>query len=78
MSSTEVILDARGEQCPVPSLKVEQFLKAHPGHGPFSVLVDHRASVESLEVIAALYGWQLEVEESRGEWCVRFVAGSRP
>ena len=71
---SEPILDARGELCPVPSLKVEQHIKALAERTPFRVLVDHRASVESLEMIAALYGWRLEVEETRGEWCVRFVS----
>jgi TusA-related sulfurtransferase len=73
MSSTEVVLDARGELCPVPSLKVEQFVKANPARASFSVLVDHRASVESLEVIASRYGFRMEVQEAQGEFRVRFV-----
>jgi len=78
VSSTEVVIDARGELCPTPSLKVEQFLKASGGQSPFSVLVDDRASVESLERIASFHGFRVEVQEERGESCVRFIPRDAP
>jgi hypothetical protein len=54
-------------------LKVEQFLKTSGARSPFSVLVDDRASVESLERIASFHGFRVEVQEGRGESCVRFI-----
>ena len=73
MTLEEPVLDARGELCPGPVLKVEGFLRRNPGRAPFSVLVDHRAAAESLESLALLHGWRLEVEQQAGECRVRFL-----
>jgi TusA-related sulfurtransferase len=71
--SGEPVVDARGELCPGPVLKVEGFLRRSTARAPFRVLVDHRASAEALAAVAFRHRFRLELEDSEGELSVRFV-----
>jgi len=68
----ERILDVRGDLCPGPALRVEEFLEQNRERAPFTVLGDHRPTLESLELLAARHGWSVEFEEEGGDWKVRF------
>jgi TusA-related sulfurtransferase len=70
----ENVLDVRGDMCPGPALRVEQFLKANASKAPFSVIGDHRPTLESLELLAERFGWTLEFRQEGGDWRVFFTA----
>jgi TusA-related sulfurtransferase len=77
--SGETLVDVRGELCPVPAMRVERFLKANAERRPFTVIGDHRPSLESLALLVDRYGWQLEFEPAGdGDWRVRFRPASLP
>jgi TusA-related sulfurtransferase len=74
MSDAGAVLDVRGEMCPMPSLRVEQFLKTHASNEPFSVLGDHLPTLESLELLAMRYGWNVAFEQAAdGNWRAGFT-----
>lgn len=71
---SEETIDVRGEICSMPELRVEKFLKENAARAPFTVIVDHRPTLESIRELAARHGWACEVrEERRGEWHLRFT-----
>jgi len=74
MSSTGAVIDVRGEMCPLPSLRVEKFLRTHASGEPFSVIGDHLPTLESLELLAARHGWTVAFDqEPDGNWRAQFT-----
>lgn len=66
-----MIIDVRGEMCPVPAIRVEKHLKG--AQEPFTVVGDHLPTIESLQLLAVRYGWKVEfVQDPSGDWKANF------
>lgn len=67
---SEETVDVRGEVCSMPELKVEKFLRS--ARAPFTVLGDHRPTMESIRDLASRAGWACEIErDEAGNWRAR-------
>lgn len=74
MTGPNTVIDVRGEMCPMPSLRVEQFLKTHASGASFIVVGDHLPTLESLELLAARHGWSVAFEQADdGDWRAVFT-----
>ena len=71
--SDRPVVDVRGECCPVPALRVEDHIKSG-GRVAFTVLGDHRPTLESLPLLAVRLGWDCELkEDGNGGWLAEFT-----
>lgn len=63
------VVDVRGETCPVPSLRLQEFLASNPSRAPFTVVGDHLPSMESMRHVAERAGWACEfAQRADGAW----------
>lgn len=67
MSSDEILVDARGHRCPVPTLRLRRALEAAPAGGRVRLLVDDPLARIDVPHFAAAVGAQVleqaEVED---------------
>ncbi len=56
-----VIVDARGKQCPIPVIETKKAFEAMGGKGSVKTLVDNNTAVENLKRFAATLGAKAEV-----------------
>jgi selenium metabolism protein YedF len=61
-------IDARGKPCPQPVLLVKK--AADAGDPTFSILVDNRAAVENVKRYGEKSGYDVQVAELQGHWCI--------
>lgn len=67
MCSEEILVDARGHRCPVPTLKLRRALEAAPAGGRVRLLADDPLARIDVPHFAAAAGAQvLEQTESAG------------
>ena len=67
MSSDEILVDARGHRCPVPTLKLRRALEAAPAGGRVRLLADDPLARIDVPHFAAAVGAQvLEQAETEG------------
>lgn len=76
MSDTKLVIDARGDACPLPVVKTLKALGALGGPGEVETLVDNQIAVENLSRMAASKGCVFASEQTgEKEWrCVTTAA----
>jgi hypothetical protein len=66
-------IDVRGEVCPVPAIRVQQFIRGNPHEPSFIVRGDHLPAMESMEAIAARHRFTCAFERAPdGDWIATF------
>ena len=65
----EVILDCRGEACPIPLVKSENAMKELASGDVLIVQIDHSCAMKNVPEWARKEGHNVEIEEvDDGEW----------
>jgi tRNA 2-thiouridine synthesizing protein A len=76
---TEVVVDARGHRCPVPSLKLQKALeRAAPGSTVTLLADDPLARIDVPHLIGSGPHDLVSVNEADGVLSFRVVTGARP
>ena len=71
-----VLVDARGEACPLPVVKAKQAIAQLEGPGQVEVLVDNEIAVQNLTKMARQKGYETQAEkQSPGQYRVLFTVG---
>lgn len=71
-----IIVDARGEACPIPVVKTKQAIKDLHGAGVVETLVDNEIAVQNLTKMAGMKGYGVESsKESDNCFRVRMTVG---
>lgn len=65
-----IIVDARGDACPIPVVKTKQAIQSLQGAGVVETLVDNEIAVQNLTKMASLKGYGVE-SEKRSDDCYR-------
>lgn len=65
-----IIVDARGEACPIPVVKTKQAIADLHGTGVVETLVDNEIAVQNLTKMAGMKGYGVE-SQREGENCFR-------
>lgn len=67
-----VLVDARGDACPLPVVKAKQAIAQLEGPGQVEVLVDNEIAVQNLTKMARQKGYETQAEkQSPGQYRVR-------
>lgn len=72
MSSDEILVDARGHRCPVPTLKLRRALEAAPVGGHVRLLADDPLARIDVPHFAAAVGAQV-LEQAEVDGVLRFL-----
>ena len=71
-----VLVDARGDACPLPVVKAKQAIAQLEGPGQVEVLVDNEIAVQNLTKMARQKGYETQAEkQSPGQYRVLFTVG---
>jgi selenium metabolism protein YedF len=71
-----VILDCRGQQCPLPVVQVRRQLQAAPD-APLQVLVDDPAARDNVGRLANSMGYRVKVEQQNGVFRLELAPGEK-
>lgn len=75
MSENKLVIDARGDACPIPVVKTLKALGALAGPGEVETIVDNKVAVENLTRMAASKGCASAAEQTaEKEWHVTTTA----
>lgn len=75
MSENKLVIDARGDACPIPVVKTLKALGALAGPGEVETIVDNKVAVENLTRMAASKGCTSAAEQTaEKEWHVTTTA----
>lgn len=67
----EILVDARGHRCPVPTLKLRRALEDHPGAPALRLLADDPLARIDVPHLAASLGLSVEVSAQESVLCFR-------
>ena len=77
MSENKLVIDARGDACPIPVVKTLKALGALGGPGAVETIVDNKVAVENLSRMAASKGCATSAEQTaEKEWHVTTTASA--
>ncbi len=78
MSDAKLVIDARGDACPLPVVKTLKALGALGGAGEVETIVDNQVAVENLSRMASSKGCAFSSEQTgEKEWhCVTTASGA--
>ena len=65
-----IVVDARGDACPIPVVKTKQAIQSLQGGGVVETLVDNEIAVQNLTKMAGMKGYGVE-SEKRSDDCYR-------
>lgn len=69
MSENKLVIDARGDACPIPVVKTLKALGALAGPGEVETIVDNKVAVENLTRMASSKGCASAAEQTaEKEW----------
>ena len=75
MADNKLVIDARGDACPIPVVKTLKALGALAGPGEVETVVDNKVAVENLTRMGASKGCAVAVEQTaEKEWRVTTTA----
>ncbi len=75
MAENKLVIDARGDACPIPVVKTLKALGALGGAGTVETIVDNRTAVENLTRMGENKGCTVTTDQTADkEWHVSFVA----
>lgn len=75
MPENKLVIDARGDACPIPVVKTLKALGALEGAGTVETIVDNRTAVENLTRMGENKGCTVTTDQTADkEWHVSFVA----
>lgn len=75
MSENKLVIDARGDACPIPVVKTLKALGALAGPGEVETIVDNKVAVENLTRMASSKGCASAAEQTaEKEWHVTTTA----
>jgi tRNA 2-thiouridine synthesizing protein A len=77
MSSDEILVDARGHRCPVPTLRLRRALEAAPGGGRVRLLADDPLARIDVPHFAAEAGVTL-LEAVEDDGVFSFLVAAKP
>ena len=77
MPSVEILVDARGHRCPVPTLRLRRALEAAPAGTRVRLLADDPLARIDVPHFAAEAGVDV-LEQSEAEGAIAFVVAARP
>ena len=69
MSENNVVLDLRGEICPYPMLKTNEYLDKNVSVKILEVITDHSPALSTIPPLAIKRGYEVEISEiDSSEW----------
>ena len=75
----DILVNAVGEQCPIPVVKATQALRAMTEPGTLEVLVDNEIAVQNLTRMGASQGYAVQAEQRGGNlYSVRVLVNKLP
>lgn len=77
MNAEEILVDARGHRCPVPTLRLRRALEAAPAGGRVRLLADDPLARIDVPHFVAQTGAQL-LEQRDADGALSFLIGKQP